>query len=342
MNPPTPSPEFLDPSEVKIPFFPYRFMGVDAGSNAIKCRIWEIWQDGSIRQLAEQRDPLRLGQGVFQTGLLNENVIQAAIQTFRNIARERLAFKVDRLRAVTTSAMREASNSHVLVQKIAEESGIDLEILPSEEEARLIAKGVLGGQPRLAGQTLMIDIGGGSCEAVLACGLKIVSIASMPLGAVRLREMFFPQSPPTSAQMDLAERHIHDVLAGGLCLPKLDEDLKCLGSSGTIMALQTMTATLPGRAAADQEIGLATLDQIIDQIQNLSTEGIVEVFHLDPARAEIILPGALVQRAIMRHLGIQSIVPARGGVSDGLLQDFLERAGLRRLLFNHAPTPKDP
>ena len=332
----SPAAQLSAQPDEKIPFFPYRFMAVDVGSNAIKYRAWEVEEDGAVRQLAEQRYPVRLGQNVFQTGRLSEEDMEATLEAFKSIARDRLSLGVHQVRAVATSAMREASNSLTLVRKIGKEAGITLEVLPAAEEARLIALGVLGARPQLNEQYLLIDIGGGSTEVILACDPDIVSALSLRLGAVRLSEMFFPRFPPPPEQLELVESHIQDVLHKTLTLPKMGEDLKCLGSSGTIIALQEMTAVLPGRATMDEEISLAELDQIIEKARILSVEGIAEAFRLDRQRSEVILAGALVLRAIMRNLKIERIGPTRGGVSDGLLQVFMERAGLRRSrLFDH-------
>lgn len=330
-----PTSPTLQPDE-KIPFFPYRFMAVDAGSNAIKYRVWEIEEDGAIRQIAEQRYPIRLGHNVFRSGLLSDKDIQMTVEAFKTIARDCASIGVHAMRAVATSAMREASNSLSVVRKVAKEARINLEILPAAEEARMIALGVLGTRPQLSEQYLLIDIGGGSTEIILACDPDIVSANSVRLGAVRLREMFLPKLPPTAEQLDLCETHIQDVLGKTLHLPRLGEDLQCLGSSGTIMALQAMTAALPGQGAPLEQINFETINQIAERLKKLSVAGIVKEFGIDEQRAEVILPGALVLRAVMKKLGIQQIGPGRGGVGDGLLQVFMERTGLRRSrLFDH-------
>jgi len=319
----------MDAPDVKIPSFPYRFMAVDAGSNAIKFRAWEIEEDGAPREIAERRYPIRLGQGTFRTGLLGEKDVEAAAQAFKEIGRQAAALGVGTLRAVATSAMREASNSLAVVGQVRREAGLSLEILPAAEEARLIALGVLGAQPQRSAQYLIVDIGGGSTEIILAHGPGVVSALSLRLGAVRLREMFFPQSPPPPAQIALAEAHIHDVLLQTLRLPPLDPDLKCLGSGGTIIAIQAMVAALPGPSAQGGAIGQAALEALLEKLTTLSLNEIVRAYHLDAPRAEIILPGVLVLRAIVRSLKVDGVWPVRGGVSDGLLHDFLERAGLR-------------
>ena len=335
-KPETPENAAAAPPDEKLPFFPYRFLAVDAGSNSIKFRAWEIDEDGSAHALAERRYPVRLGQGTFRDGVVSEQNIAAAVEAFQDIQLEYDTLGIHAMRAVATSAAREASNGLTLVRRVAKQTGINLEILPPAEEARLIALGVLGMLPRLSEQYLLIDIGGGSTEIILAGDPDIISALSVRLGAVRLREMFFPVSPPTSTQVALAKDHIRDVLGKTLHLPGRQEDLHCLGGAGTITALHAMVGALTGRRETDGEISLLEIDTVVERVMKLSVDEIAKEFGLDTQRAEIILPGALVLRAILQQLRIERIGLAHGGVGDGLLHVFLEHAGLRRSqLFDH-------
>lgn len=328
--------DFASQPDEKLPFFPYRFMAVDVGSNAIKHRVWEVEEDGSVRQLAERRFPIRLGQGTFRTGLLAARDIDATVAAFKEIRTEMRALGVHAMRAVATSAMREASNSLTLVRRVQREAGLALEILPDAEEARLIGLGVLGSRPAVSEQYLLIDIGGGSTEVILASEPDIVTAMSVRLGAVRLHEMFFTATPPPPAQLALAGDHIKDVLEKTLHLPPLHANLHCLGSAGTITALTAMVGGLGGGHTPDGQITLAEVGAIVERAGKMTKKEIVTTFSLDAQRAEVILPGALVLRAILSRLKVERLALAHGGVSDGLLQVFLERAGLRRSrLFDH-------
>lgn len=321
----------------KLPFFPYRFMAVDTGSNAIKYRVWEVEESGSVNQIAEARFPVRLGHNVFRTGLLAHEDIDAAVETFKEISQAAKRMGVHSIRAVATSAMREASNGLTLVRRVAKEAELRLEILPDAEEARLIGLGVLGPRPALSEQYLLIDIGGGSTEVILASEPDIVMATSIRLGAVRLREMFLTKTPPAAAEIALAEAHIEDVLDKALHLPALRADVRCLGSAGTITALTTMVSGLPAGRTPNDELTREEVEAIYERVKGLTTKEIVAAFGLDTPRAEVILTGAMTLRAILRRFKIEKMgLATKGGVSDGLLQVFLERAGLRRSrLFDH-------
>lgn len=204
----------------QLPFFLFRFMAIDVGSNSIKYRIWEIEADGAVRQLAEQRFAVRLGTGVFTAGQLGEEAVEATLEAFRQIRKDFQNQQVHALRAVATSAMREASDGLAVARRVQRETGINLHILPAAEEARMIALGALGTRPSLpAGQHVLIDIGGGSSEVIIVREPDIVLAESVRLGAVRLKEWFFPEIPPRPEHLDLAEQHIADVIGKALHVP---------------------------------------------------------------------------------------------------------------------------
>ncbi len=319
-----------------LPFFPYRFMAVDCGSNSIKYRVWEIEEDGAVRQLAERRFPVRLGEGVFLDGMLKPAAIKGAVEAFKAIRLDHDTHQIHALRAVATSAMREASNRQTLVREVLRESDIRLEVLPDAEEARMIALGVLGVRQGLSRTCVMIDIGGGSTELIVARDPDIISVQSLRLGAVRLREMFFTDSPPAPEQVELAVSHIEDVFERTLHLPELEADVEVLGSAGTITALRDMAAGTREGGESDAPLTLAAVESLVERMRVMDKQAIVDAFGVEPQRAEVILAGALVLRSIMRRAGLTRLSLVKGGVGDGLLQNFLELAGLRRSrLFDH-------
>ena len=326
------SAALAEPPEGPLPFYPYRFMGIDVGSNAIKYRVWEILADGSVTQITERRFPVRLGESVFTGGVMSEKVIAAAAEAFVTIRQDLESIVVNSLRAVATSAAREASNSLTLVAAVQRAAGIRLEILPAAEEARMVALGVLGTRKQLHDQYLLIDIGGGSTEIILTSGQDLAVALSLRLGAVRLRQMFVKHTPPRESELSLVHDFIDDVLTRKLTPPRLDPGMICLGSAGTITTLCTMVHGATG----EEPITPQQIDAIIERIKPMTPAQIVEAYGLEPDRSEVILYGALVLQQVLRHLGVERIGRTRGGVSDGLLQSFMERIGLRGSeLFDH-------
>ncbi len=313
------------------PALPRRFLGVDAGSNTIKYRAWEINAGGECELLAEQRFPVRLGEGVFGGGSIAPAKIEAALRVFEQIRADADRLGIDELRAVTTSAMREAPNGAELVEAVMRRTGIALAVLPALEEARLIGLGAMGDRLEEGGAWLMLDIGGGSSEVILARRPDLFEIRSLRLGAVRLTERFFPALPPTPDQIEAARAFIDETLAAGLNLPAVEGPLQTIGSAGTITALAGLIEQIePGVGGEEPLIERRHVEHVIAEAARLDAEGIHRLFKLEPQRSEIILAGALILDGLLRRLGQQRLRLVRGGVSDGLLRLYLEELGLRR------------
>jgi exopolyphosphatase/guanosine-5'-triphosphate,3'-diphosphate pyrophosphatase len=142
---------------------------IDLGTNAIRLEIARPLPDGSLETLHQERDPVRPGEGVFATGLIPKKVADRVMATLSRYAALCRRYKA-RVRAVATSAVREAKNSDEIVRRARREAGTELEVVSGREEARLICLGVLAGRPPRA-RSLLVDIGGGSTEVATAEGV---------------------------------------------------------------------------------------------------------------------------------------------------------------------------
>jgi len=195
---------------------------IDVGTNAVRLEIARPLPDGSLETLHQERDPVRPGEGVFATGSLTRPVADRLIATLSRygaLCRRHRA----KVRAVATSAVREARNRDEIVRRARREAGIVLEVVSGREEARLICLGVLDGRPA-GSRSIVLDIGGGSTEVAAAIGDQATSLHSVALGAVRLTEIFDSSgkvSPERLAVMrSFAAEAFRDELPGKLPLPR--------------------------------------------------------------------------------------------------------------------------
>src|SRR5215831_4520004 len=184
---------------------PTAFAVIDAGSNAIRVQIAAVEQAGTYRVVEQDRRPVRLGHGVFETGALDPASRTAALDVFK-----RFKSLADRhgptiIRAVATSAMREAKDGLAFLDEVST-LGFNLEILSEEDEARLISLGILSGLKFDPPLGLFMDIGGGSVELAVGNHAKTFALFSIPLGAVRLTERFLKHDPPTERELALMAR----------------------------------------------------------------------------------------------------------------------------------------
>jgi len=289
---------------------------VDLGSNAVRLQIADASRDGSFTVRAEDRAAVRLGAQVFRTGRLSSDSIAACatvLQRFEKLAQRAGAHRV---RAVATSAVREASNRGQLLRAVRVSSGLTVEVISGAEEARLVCLGVLQGAPT-SERTLLLDIGGGSTEVIYGKPGKLEIDVSVPLGAVRLTEKHLLTDPPTLAQRLALLKEVHDELA---TLPK--SLIRSAHQSGTVLGIGGTCVTLARMVNPDGgRISLDELESLLEDIAVLPLAKRKRVPGIDPERADIILGGARILVEALRMFEVDSFVATAHGLRWGLVLD---------------------
>lgn len=289
---------------------------IDVGTNAVRLELARPDPEGSLETLHQERDPVRPGEGVFATGFMPQETADRLLSTLRRYAALCRRHKA-RVRAVATSAMREARNREAIVERVREEAGIELEVVSGKEEARLICLGVLHGKPPDA-RSLLVDIGGGSTEVAIATGERPEELWSLPLGAVRLTELFGASGSVPPKQLRLMRGFVSESLRKTLPEPLPALPRVALGSSGTINAVVGY-ASGDGSASAT----VRQLTRAADTLAALSPQRRRKRF--DPRRADIIVSGAVILETVARHLGVEAVTVVNRGLRDGILVDLLHR-----------------
>jgi exopolyphosphatase/guanosine-5'-triphosphate,3'-diphosphate pyrophosphatase len=294
---------------------------IDVGTNAVRLELARPDPDGALETLHQERDPIRPGEGVFATGAMPRETADRLLSTLRRYAALCRRHKA-RVRAVATSALREARNSAEIVHRVREEAGLDLEVVSGKEEARLICLGVLHRKPPSA-RSLLVDIGGGSTEVVTALGEKPDNLWSLALGAVRLTEVFNASKSVPPKQLRLMRSFVAEVVRKTLPeklsrLPRV-----ALGSSGTINAVVSFASGDSGGSASARQ-----LTQAVETLAGMPPERRRKRF--DPRRADIIVSGSIILEGVVRHLGVESVTAVNRGLRDGLLVDLLYRQDTSR------------
>src|SRR5580700_4407857 len=175
------------------------YAAIDIGSNSCRLKIARV-QQHLLKVLHEDREVTRLGASVFETGVVSPEAMANTLMALKRFYRTVKMHSADRVRAVATSALRDARNSQAFLAWVKSETGWEVEIISGLEEARLIHRGVMS-EPGTQGRCLLIDVGGGSCEITLSDHKRIQETVSLPLGAVRLTKEFLPDDPPTEEQL---------------------------------------------------------------------------------------------------------------------------------------------
>ncbi len=284
---------------------------IDVGTNAVRLEIARALPDGTIETLHQERDPIRPGEGVFLRGRMSVEVEERLVATLRRYAALCRRYHA-RVRAVATSAMREAKNGPDVAEHVRAATGLALEVISGREEARLICAGVLRGRAPGA-SALVIDIGGGSTEVAKARGEVPTDLWSVPLGAVRLTQIFGTQGRVSPQRLAALREFASEAFREAIPRPRLGIR-RGLGSSGTIGAVVGFAAERGGRATRKE------VSRAVDALAAMSPAQRAREF--DPRRAEIIVAGAAVLEAGMRHLGLTSVGAVDTGLRNGLLVEL--------------------
>jgi exopolyphosphatase / guanosine-5'-triphosphate,3'-diphosphate pyrophosphatase len=297
---------------------------VDLGSNSVRLQVAHATADGGINVLAEDRAAVRLGAQVFRTGRLSADSIArtaVALARFAKIAERAGAAHV---RAVATSAVREASNRQQLVRAVRVQSGIHLEVISGAEEARLVCLGVFHGTAP-SERNLLLDIGGGSTEIIAAAGEEPQAAYSLSLGSVRLSEFFVKKDPLTASEARLIDEAIEDAI-GSVDPLLVGRYHRLIGSAGTTTAVLALARKL-GAGGAASRAGRVTHAQVAEVLARLrdTTAKQRRKLGVEEHRVDIIYAGTAILEGVMRHLRVDEMENTVRGLRDGLMADLVRR-----------------
>ena len=305
-----------------------KISAIDVGSNAMRMVVGEVDESWHVNTVENIRLPVRLGQDVFRKGYLEEKTIQQTEEAFLHFKHVADRFDVHHMRAVATSAAREAANSDLLIHRILRASGIEIKIISGDEEARLIHAAVVHKLALDNKRTLLIDIGGGSIEVTISTGRNIISTDSYDLGTVRLLEKLNTKNGSKHTfgklvrEFAAAARHRIERDIGG------EKIQVCAGTGGNVEEIGRLRQKL-FKADSDHFVTLEELEELIERLNDLSYEERINKLKLRPDRADVILPASIVLHLIASEAGVKQIAIPNVGLKDGILLDIAEELSKR-------------
>jgi exopolyphosphatase / guanosine-5'-triphosphate,3'-diphosphate pyrophosphatase len=301
----------LGPAEMK-------FAAIDIGSNAIRLLIEEVVESEGqhhIEKVSLTRVPVRLGEDVFTTGVISLRKINQLSRTMRAFWHLLDVHGVYFLRAVGTSALREAVNGEQVVDIIKNESNIHIEIISGSEEADLIFSNYFAYENGKNRDYLFIDVGGGSTELTVIRDGKRTDSASFRLGTVRSLVSGYP-----TGEWEACEKWIKD------------RKLKSLGLTGIGTGGNINRIFKESRRKLKEPLPLKQVKDIYDLIKSLPFEKRITQMGMRPDRADVIVPACEIYLHVMKHAGVEQIVVPKVGLSDGIVlklyAEWRERSGL--------------
>ncbi len=300
-----------------------KIAAIDVGSNAMRMVVGEVDEAWRVNTLENIRLPVRLGRDVFSKGYLEQETIQQTEEAFLRFKHVADNYGIQRLRAVATSAAREASNGGLLIERVLSASGIEIEVISGEEEARLIHLAVVHALNLKNKRTLLIDIGGGSVEVTISNGQNIISTESYNMGTVRLLEKLDTKDnskhPFGKLVRDYAEaaryRIERDIGAEKIQV--------CAATGGNVEEIGRLRQKLL-KGDSDRFVTLDELEELIARLNRLSYDERISKLKLRPDRADVILPAAIVLHMIASEAHVKQIAIPNVGLKDGILLDIAE------------------
>src|SRR5262245_22378002 len=309
-----------------MPVSPVRLGAIDIGTNSIRLIVAEVEPDGGYRVLDEEREMTRLGHGLFARGRLASEPIERSLAALARMKVIADGFMVAELRAVATSAVREAANGRAFCQEVRRRCGLRVEIISGEEEAQLTMRSALR-HFDLAGRSVaIVDIGGGSMEVTLTAGAVVDEVLTLPLGAVRLTERYGGDDTLSPRRWRRLRKAIDRTLDLTLRKPPFHPEIM-VGSGGTFTNLaQMVQVEREGDARNVQGYAMSRAD-VVHLLHRLRATPLAErreTAGLNPKRADIIVAGAAAVSRLAKRLGTQQILVNTGGLRDGLLLAMIE------------------
>ena len=301
-----------------------RIAAIDAGSNAIRFIAADFRAPSSYEVVHRIREPIRLGQGVFTTGGLDDATMEEAVGAFRRFRHEIDRLGVEHFRAVATSATREAANRDRFLDRIRAESGIDLEPISGGEEARIVHLAVRSRVDLSRGRWILVDLGGGSIEVSLVDDSGILWSESYRIGTVRLLETLAAADGCHDSLRAWVSRQLGaltipppDAYPGPTALAATGGNIEAIASLGLSYMDPLKLAVLPTNR----------LDAVILLLSAMTVRERIDELRLRPDRADVILPAALVYRHFARLAGTEHVVVPSVGVKEGVLLDVAAGIG---------------
>lgn len=301
------------------------FAVVDVGSNAIRFQVAAVTDRGRHYRIVHQdRKPVRLGHRVFNTGKLDPNATEAALETLTEFKAIADRHGVAAIHSVATAALREATDARAFLSR-CKKIGIPLEVLSEEEEARLISLGIISGLRFHLPLGLFLDIGGGSLEMAVANSTNNYCLFSLPLGAVRLTEKYFASDPPRHKELKNLRGFVETELKRVVRRIRKEKFTMVFGSAGTITTLADTDTRLTG----ETKVGSLTvlrrprLKTLLDVLKSEPVARRAALISGDPKRADIIVAGGVVLLELMTQLELDYIFVSQRGLRDGLMIDLL-------------------
>uniref|UniRef100_UPI00404B2ADE Ppx/GppA phosphatase family protein n=1 Tax=Candidatus Nanopelagicus sp. TaxID=2518620 RepID=UPI00404B2ADE len=296
-----------------------RVAAIDCGTNSIRLLIADI-TGGNFKEVLRTMEIVRLGQGVDQNKSFHPDAIARTLSAVEKFAQLIASKGVEKIRFCATSATRDASNRELFTNGVKKILGVEVEVIPGEQEAALSFIGATKELSQSDGPFLVVDIGGGSTEFVFGSE-KVEFAKSVNIGCVRMSERHLNLQPPTRAQIAEAIIDIDLAITQAAKVVPISQAKSLVAVAGTAT---TVAAAALKLAEYDRylihlsRISAPSVHQVAAMFQSMNKDQIAALGYMHPGRVDVITAGALVLSRIMAATGASEFIASESDILDGI------------------------
>ena len=298
-----------------------RIAFIDLGSNSVRFVIYEISKTGSYRLIYQEKESVRLSENLWGTHELTKEAMERSLRALKGFVHMADAMEANTIKAVATAAVRLAKNGDAFIKSVKERTGLDLECIAGEEEARL---GVLGVINTIGLKDFIIfDLGGASTEITLVRNRHITKSVSLPIGALTLTGTYQKGDEYTSKELDKLTKVVKKTIKEHAWLRNVK--LPLLGIGGTarnIAKMDQRKLSYPITKLHNYEIPYHRFHEILEEVKGKTLEERKKISGLSSERADIIIAGLTIVEELFNYVNTKTLVVGGCGLREGLFYDY--------------------
>ena len=298
-----------------------RIAFIDLGSNSVRFVIYEISKTGSYRLIYQEKESVRLSENMWGTHELTKEAMERSLRALKGFVHMADAMEANTIKAVATAAVRLAKNGDAFIKSVKERTGLDLECIAGEEEARL---GFLGVINTIGLKDFIIfDLGGASTEITLVRNRHITKSVSLPIGALTLTGTYQKRDEYTTKELDKLTKVVKKTIKEHTWLRNVK--LPLLGIGGTarnIAKMDQRKLSYPITKLHNYEIPYHRFHEILEEVKGKTLEERKKISGLSSERADIIIAGLTIVEELFNYVNTKTLVVGGCGLREGLFYDY--------------------
>lgn len=302
-----------------------KYAAIDIGTNSMRLLIAEV-EDGQIVNGFKDLETTRMGEGVDHTGELTKGAIERNLDALKRFTSRVRVEGIGYMPVIATSAVRDASNREIFLQRARQEAGVEIDVIGGDREAELGFSGVLRGLKETGENILVIDIGGGSTEFILGNEDGIQYMVSHNVGAVRMTEKCVMNDPPLAEDLSRLEAEIDQIILPTikkLKEMKIDRVIGIGGTATTIASVHLQLLTYDRDKVHNTDIHLKDVRNALESFVSVSLDERKKIQGLYPKRADVIAAGTMILDRILTLLEIDKLRISEYDNLEGLIFEQL-------------------